>query len=83
MNPTVISNDLKNETCAPEPGPKACSFLVMRAEGWQCAKGSLFEEMLRERRAAGTIRSMGDNCSGPPNFTHNPGALRPQHGGEG
>ncbi len=54
--------------CGVGTGPKTCSFLRM-ATDWECAKGTSIESIILERRESGTMNAMGDNCSGPPDFT--------------
>ena len=57
-------------TCAPSSGPATCSFLLMGADGWHCAKEEAgLRAQIEQRRAAGTMKAKGDNCSGPPTFT--------------
>lgn len=36
--------------------------------GFECAKGTNMEILLRKRRKDKTIRAMGNNCGGPPDF---------------
>lgn len=43
-----------------------CSFLILGVVGFECAKGSSVESLIRERRP--TMKARGDNCSGPPDF---------------
>ncbi|TSC81683.1 MAG: hypothetical protein G01um101419_774 [Parcubacteria group bacterium Gr01-1014_19] len=47
---------------------KTCSFLMMSADGFECAKKTAIEAVINQRRDAGTMNAKGDNCSGPPNF---------------
>lgn len=55
------------KVCKFGKGPEACSFLAL-GDGFACLKGGNLEQLIRDRRAQKTIRSMGDNCSGPPAF---------------
>jgi hypothetical protein len=71
MSPIKVTEDQKKNLCKFGQGSKTCSFLIMSAEGFCCAKGTDFQAMLEERRFLETIRAMGDNCSGPPEFTAN------------
>lgn len=61
---------LKN-VCRGGQGEAACSFLVIAKGGLSCAKGTDLEHALYERRERKAIHSLGDNCSGPPDFTPN------------
>ena len=47
---------------------QTCSYLVWGGDGSECAKGSLMHNLIEVRRLTRSIRSMGDNCSGPPTF---------------
>ena len=65
-----ISNDHVKKVCQPGTA-SCCTYLTMR-DGWTCAKAIGLEgikALLDQRRAEKTIRAMGDNCSGPPNFS--------------
>lgn len=66
-----MTREFVMKTCAPEGGgPATCSFLLMGADGWHCAKEEAgLRAEIERRRAAKAIRAMGDNCSGPPVFT--------------
>lgn len=54
--------------CGIGTGDKTCSYLAVGA-AWECMKGTPTEQLIIERRGRGSINAMGDNCSGPPNFT--------------
>ncbi|MEK7498452.1 MAG: hypothetical protein AAB611_01170 [Patescibacteria group bacterium] len=54
--------------CKLGQGTNVCSFLILSAEGFECAKGTTWQAQIAERRAAKSMTAMGDNCSGPPNF---------------
>jgi len=58
---------LKN-VCKLGGGAFTCSYLGMGAEGAECFKGTGFQRIIDQRRAEKSMRAMGDNCSGPPNF---------------
>ena len=64
----ALSDDQMENLCLVGSGRFCCSFLVMGSNGFQCAKSTEFESVIRVRRARGTITAMGDNCSGPPDF---------------
>jgi hypothetical protein len=70
--PTVVSpyqlrnycrNDEKHIHIRP-----GCAFLVLTNDGPACAKQSRLEPLIRKRMAEKTMRSTGENCSGPPDF---------------
>jgi hypothetical protein len=69
VSPTPVSNHRRDTVCGFGKAVETCSFLGMGPEGWCCFKASNFEGMIMERRFLGTIKAMGDNCSGPPDFT--------------
>jgi len=48
---------------------ETCSFLAMGGEGLMCTKGTSLEFIIQQRREQKSMRAMGDNCSGPPDFT--------------
>lgn len=58
-----------DEVCKLKQGARTCSFLTAGAGGFECAKGTAVETLIRRRRDAGTMNAVGDNCSGPPDFT--------------
>jgi len=68
--PTPISEEHSVSVCKRGKGSETCSFLVFGKE-LCCAKGSNLEPTLRKRIAEKTISSLGDNCSGPPEFKPN------------
>lgn len=59
----MINSEHLYETCKLGQGELTCSFLVM-SEGFECAKGTSMEPILKRRRERGTIGAMGDNCDG-------------------
>lgn len=64
----VLTSDHVKKVCNPGQGAKTCSFLIGGAGGLECAKGTMWQAQIAERRAAKTMDARGDNCSGPPNF---------------
>lgn len=70
---TPVDNTRAETLCKFGKGAETCSFLSMTVVvGFTCEKGSGIEDIIRSRRAEGTMKAKGDNCSGPPNFTPNP-----------
>jgi hypothetical protein len=51
-------------------GSECCSFLGWDKR-WACLKNSDLAIVILERRLAGTMKAMGDHCSGPPEFKPN------------
>ncbi len=62
-----IPDDHLENVCRPGKGKSTCVFLMFGA-GFECAKKTGFEKLLRDRRAQGETNAKGDNCSGPPDF---------------
>jgi hypothetical protein len=60
----MISQVYVEETCKLGQGEKTCAFLMMGAEGFDCAKGTSIEATIRKRLEAGTMNAKGDNCEG-------------------
>ena len=56
------------KVCLAGTGPARCSFLMLVEGGYQCAKGTDAAVGIIAARQAGTLRAMGNNCSGPPDF---------------
>lgn len=52
-----------DEVCKLGQGADTCAFLVL-ASGWNCAKGSNVESILRGRLERGEMKAKGDNCEG-------------------
>jgi hypothetical protein len=65
----AIDEKCLNDVCKLKQGAHTCSFLMVGAGGFECAKGTSIEGVVYNRRSSGTMNAMGDNCSGPPNFT--------------
>ncbi len=63
-----IANDHVMSVCRSSTPGATCSYLTMSINGWECAKGTPFEDVIHQRREAGTMNAMGDNCQGPPDF---------------
>lgn len=62
---SAVADDHVESTCRLGQGPATCAFLVMAPDvGLECAKGGVFEGLLRARLAAGTMVARGDNCDG-------------------
>jgi hypothetical protein len=49
-------------------GAATCSFLAYDGQ-WSCVKGTRFAALIEARRREKSMKAMGDNCSGPPQFT--------------
>ena len=73
MPVTALTQPHMREMCKQGQGEAACAFLVFdpAAMAPSCAKGTTLAPLLARRREAKMIRSRGDNCSGPPDFTPN------------
>ncbi len=54
-----------------KPGSaECCSYLVAGPDGWECGKATpSVYAALTARRLAKTMNALGDNCSGPPDFS--------------
>lgn len=68
-DPTVVTETQLATLCRPGKGAETCSFLMYGPDGFECAKHSGFAPLLEAKRAAKSIRALGDNCSGAPDFT--------------
>ncbi|MCI5108449.1 MAG: hypothetical protein MRY49_01215 [Candidatus Pacebacteria bacterium] len=66
-NPTPLTDDHVKNVCKPGT-TEACAFLSSSGLDLCCAKRSFLESNIRQRLAKGTMRAIGDNCSGPPDF---------------
>ncbi len=58
--------------CKLGEGKETCSFLTLGAGQFECVKGTIYQAHIAERRAKRNMSAMGDNCSGPPNYTPTP-----------
>lgn len=48
-----------------QPGTQACcAYLIMGAEGFECAKLTPIKFQIELRLAEGTMHAIGDNCPG-------------------
>ena len=65
-----LDRNFVDTVCQPGKGAATCSFLLNDGE-WSCGKGTVFEQILKQRRASASMRALGDNCSGPPTFQPN------------
>lgn len=63
----IDEQHLKN-VCKFGGGAFTCSYLGMGTQGMECLKGTGLQQVIDQRRAENSMRAMGDNCSGPPNF---------------
>jgi len=57
-------NDHVRNVCKPGKGGDTCRYLVMGADGWECAKHSSLAALLDARVASESIVARGDNCEG-------------------
>ena len=65
MTAEIISDLHVNIACRPGQMEKTCAFLLMGAEGWECAKDiAQFYHAIQLRLAQGTMVAQGDNCPG-------------------
>ena len=63
-NNMAISREYLREVCKLGKGEECCSYLICSAAGFECAKGTEFEEVIKTRRTAGEMIAKGDNCKG-------------------
>lgn len=64
---SVIPDDRLKGVCKSGQGEATCSFIGCGGE-YICLKGTEMEGTIKRRRAERTMRALGDNCSGPPDF---------------
>lgn len=64
----IITKEHAQVICLIGGGVKCCSYLGAGAKGLMCLKDTPFREMIIDKREAGEMGSMGDNCQGPPDF---------------
>ncbi len=66
----ILSDDHIQKVCKIGQGEATCSFLAFdpREGGMSCMKETSLEASIWLKRANGTMKAKGDNCSGPPNF---------------
>ena len=60
----IIDVDYTKETCKIGQGDECCAFLVMGANGFECAKGTSTQNAIELRLAEGAMNAKGDNCDG-------------------
>ncbi len=73
MSMSQLSESMVTKICKRGMGEVCCSFLIAAPpDGYSCAKGTDIDLLIRERRSSASITAMGDNCSGPPDFTPTP-----------
>lgn len=61
----IIPDDHLEGVCRRGQGAATCAFIIMvPGSGFECAKGTPFEAVLRQRRDAGQLTAQGDNCPG-------------------
>lgn len=58
-----------HKVCRIGQGAKCCSYLGANDKGIMCLKGSKYQQEIFQRRMAGEMKAMGDNCSGHPDYT--------------
>lgn len=58
-----LSEHVKN-VCKIGQGNDCCRYLVMGAQGFECAKGTSLQSHLDARVITNTIVAQGDNCEG-------------------
>lgn len=63
----IDEKHLKN-VCKHGGGAFTCSYLASGGQGFECLKGTGFQNIIERRRAEKSMIAMGDNCSGPPKF---------------
>ena len=61
---TAIDQEHVKQVC--QPGTeKCCAYLIVGAEGFECAKlSAVFKGQIDLRLAEGTMNAIGDNCPG-------------------
>ncbi len=60
----MIDSAYVDSTCKPGQGEACCAFLLAGPGGMECAKGTGYEKIIKERLKAGTFTAKGDNCVG-------------------
>lgn len=58
-----IADEKLKSVCLLGQGDKTCAFVTCGADGFECAKGTFVESIIRRRLAEGTMRAQGDNCN--------------------
>jgi hypothetical protein len=71
--PTDIPDGHEVMVCKFGKGQSTCAFMILSSGSGglrkQCAKGSHYERIIRDRLEKKSMGAKGDNCSGPPDFT--------------
>jgi hypothetical protein len=74
-DPVPVPNGHETSVCKKGQGELTCSFLGLSSRDghlvYECLKGSSLESAIRGRLREGSMKSKGDNCSGPPDFRAN------------
>lgn len=68
MKQNIVTIEHAKTICKLGQGTNVCSFLIGGQDGFECAKGTIWQASIAERRAAKSMKATGDNCPGPPNF---------------
>ncbi len=61
---SIIESKHAKEICKVGQGEECCAFLMMGANGFECAKGTRAHAIINLRLAEGTMNAKGDNCDG-------------------
>jgi len=56
--------DIVKNTCKIGQGSSCCRYLVVGADGFECAKHTRLKQLLDLRAKFGTIHAVSDNCEG-------------------
>lgn len=59
-----MNDKIVEEVCRVGQGEKCCRYLILRSDGWRCAKATSLRHMLDNKVKAGTMAAQGDNCPG-------------------
>ena len=65
--PALVPEGYDTKICKRGMGAETCAYLGV-GDGFQCLKGSFFENEIKKRLDEGSMGAKSDNCSGPPNF---------------
>lgn len=65
----IISKDQARDVCLLGKGVTCCSYVGAGKDGLVCLKDTPHHMEMFRRRMTGDMKAMGDNCSGPPDFT--------------
>ena len=73
---SAVSDERAKEVCKFGQGEATCAFIILICgEGFECAKGTDIETIIRDRLAEGRMKAKGDNCGGIDANTKNPSAV--------